>query len=92
MFASNALVAWLFPVMSTLPIRCLHPEEAGGRMIPSSLLSISPDRDARFRPRNRCIHEGYASVALVPIQNNDRNFGLLQFNDRIKETFYPNHR
>ena len=53
----------------------------------SSLLSISPDRDARFRPRNRCIHEGYASVALVPIQNNDRNFGLLQFNDRIKERF-----
>jgi len=54
------------------------------------LLDIPPAEEARFHPRNQCIHQGYASVALVPIRNKDRIVGLLQFNDRLKERFTRN--
>ena len=50
-------------------------------------LHIPPDQDARRNPRNHCIHQGYASVALVPIRNHDRNVGLIQLNDRRKGAF-----
>ena len=52
-------------------------------------LSISSDEDPRLHPRNVCIHQGYASVALVPIKNQNRNIGLIQFNDRRKDCFTP---
>jgi signal transduction histidine kinase len=41
-----------------------------------------PDRDFLLHPRTRCVHAGYASVALIPIRNEGRIVGLLQFNDR----------
>ncbi|MFO7559403.1 MAG: sigma 54-interacting transcriptional regulator [Desulfobacterales bacterium] len=53
----------------------------------SLLLDIPRGEDPRLRPRNQCIHQGYASVALVPIRNKDRNIGLIQFNDRRKGCF-----
>jgi len=46
------------------------------------LLDLPPGADPRYRPRNTCIHQGFASVALVPIHVKDRIVGLLQFNDR----------
>jgi PAS domain S-box-containing protein len=51
------------------------------------LLDIPPDEDPRLNPRNQCIHQGYASVALVPIRNTDRIVGLIQLNDRRKGRF-----
>ncbi|HSO67403.1 MAG TPA: PAS domain S-box protein, partial [Desulfatirhabdiaceae bacterium] len=51
------------------------------------LLDIPSDADPRLHPRNQCIHHGYASVALIPIRNQDRNVGLIQFNDRRKGCF-----
>lgn len=51
------------------------------------LLNIPTDRDPRFHPRNRCMHQGFASIALVPIRNRERNIGLLQLNDRRKGCF-----
>lgn len=45
-------------------------------------LKISPEQDPRLHPRNRCIHEGFLSVALVPIQVEQEIIGLLQLNDR----------
>ncbi|MEI8242501.1 MAG: PAS domain S-box protein [bacterium] len=48
------------------------------------LLDIPPDKDLRHHPRNQCIHQGYASVALVPIRSHDGIVGLLQLNDRRK--------
>ncbi|MBI5589333.1 MAG: PAS domain S-box protein [Deltaproteobacteria bacterium] len=51
------------------------------------LLDIPPNEDPRLHPRNRCIHQGYASIALVPIRNKDRNVGLIQLNDRQKGRF-----
>ena len=51
------------------------------------LLELGPDQDPRHNPRNQCIHQGYASVALVPIRMKEEIVGLLQFNDRRKERF-----
>jgi len=51
------------------------------------ILDLPPDLDPRLHPRNRCVHEGYGSVALVPIRAKDRIVGLLQLNDRRKGCF-----
>jgi len=51
------------------------------------LLEIPPGEDPRFHPRNQCIHQGYACIALVPIRNRGRIVGLIQFNDRRKGRF-----
>lgn len=51
------------------------------------LLDLPADQDPRNHPRNQCIHHGYASVALVPIRNEDRIVGLIHFNDRRKGCF-----
>jgi PAS domain S-box-containing protein len=51
------------------------------------LLDLPFHEDPRYHPRNLCIHQGYASVALVPIRQKDEIVGLLQFNDRRKRCF-----
>ncbi|MEI6260628.1 MAG: histidine kinase dimerization/phosphoacceptor domain -containing protein [Deltaproteobacteria bacterium] len=51
------------------------------------LLDIPSGDDPRLHPRNQCIHQGYASFALVPIRNQDRIVGLIQLNDRRKGCF-----
>ncbi len=51
------------------------------------LLEIPPGEDPRHKPRNQCIHHGYASVAMVPIRNQHRIVGLIQFNDWLKDRF-----
>ena len=53
----------------------------------SLLLHLASDQDPRLHPRNNCIHQGYASMALVPIRNQDKIVGLIQFNDRRKGRF-----
>lgn len=50
-------------------------------------LQVPPSLDPRLHPRNECIHQGYASVALIPIRNKDRIIGLIQLNDRSKGRF-----
>ncbi|MFZ2653904.1 MAG: PAS domain S-box protein [Victivallales bacterium] len=56
----------------------------------SPLLDLPSDQDPRLHPRNQCIRQGYASVALVPIRNKDGIAGLIQFNDRRKRCFTLN--
>ncbi len=51
------------------------------------LLDLPADQDPRFNPRNRCIHEGFLSVALIPIRANQEIVGLLQLNAREKDRF-----
>ena len=53
------------------------------------LLGIPSEQDPRNQPRNRCIHDGYSSVALVPIRSKDAVVGLIHLNDRRKERFTP---
>ncbi|MEI6293447.1 MAG: PAS domain S-box protein [Methanomicrobiales archaeon] len=52
-------------------------------------LDLPPEQDPRFHPRNNCIHQGYLSVALIPIRANRQIIGLLQLNDRRKDRFTP---
>lgn len=44
------------------------------------LLKLPQEKDPRFHPRNQCIHNGYASIALIPIRNEDRIVGLIHIN------------
>jgi len=36
------------------------------------LLDLPPDQDPRLHPRNNCIHQGYASVALIPVRSQEQ--------------------
>jgi PAS domain S-box-containing protein len=51
------------------------------------LLDLPANQDPRLHPRNRCIHQGYRSVALIPIRANGEIIGLLQLNDRKEDRF-----
>ena len=51
------------------------------------LLDIPIEQDPRLHPRNRCIHAGFQSVALMPIRRGQEIVGLLQLNDRRKGCF-----
>ena len=51
------------------------------------ILSIPPGEDPRHNPRNQCIHEGYASIALVPVRSKDKIVGLIQLNSQLKGRF-----
>ncbi len=53
------------------------------------LVDLSNSDDPRISPRNQCIHQGYASVALIPIRKNQEIVGLLHLNDRKKGQFTP---
>jgi len=51
------------------------------------LLDLPSRQDPRLHPRNRCIHHGYASMALVPIRTREQIVGLIQLNDKRKGRF-----
>jgi len=53
----------------------------------SALLASTTENDRQWLTRNRCIGEGYESVALVPLRAGNVVFGLLQFNDHIPNRF-----
>lgn len=50
-------------------------------------LDSPPEEDSRTNPRDECIHQGFASIALIPIRAKGRIVGLLQLNDRRKGFF-----
>jgi PAS domain S-box-containing protein len=50
-------------------------------------LHVPVEDDPRTNPRNECIHQGFASIALIPIRAKGRVIGLLQLNDRRKGCF-----
>jgi GAF domain-containing protein len=52
-----------------------------------TFLDVPSEQDPRLHPRNICIHQGYCSVALIPIRTNRNIVGLLQLNDRRKGCF-----
>lgn len=51
------------------------------------LLNLTAEQDPRHHPRNHCIHQGYASMALIPIRDKLRIIGLLHLNDRRQGCF-----
>lgn len=50
-------------------------------------LDVPASEDPRLRPRNRCIRDGYQSVALIPVRAEQKIIGLLQLNAREKNRF-----
>lgn len=52
-----------------------------------SLSDSSANGGLGLHPRNRCIHEGFCSVALIPVRANGEIVGLLQLNGRKKDCF-----
>ncbi|MDZ7696809.1 MAG: PAS domain S-box protein [Deltaproteobacteria bacterium] len=50
-------------------------------------LDLPSDQDPRLHPRNNCIHQGYTSIALIPVRTSDRIVGLIQLNDKRKGRF-----
>ncbi len=64
----------------------------GGRLWSNgsiALLCPTAGQDPHGKPRTRCAHDGYASVALVPIRAQQKIIGLLQFNDHGEDRFAP---
>ena len=55
----------------------------------ASLLALPPEQDPRLHPRNKCIHVGFQSIALIPLRSGDEVFGLLHLADRRKDRFTP---
>ncbi len=53
----------------------------------SELLAATTEQDRLARIRNRCIGEGYESVALIPLRSRGGIIGLLQLNDRRRDRF-----
>ena len=53
------------------------------------LVDLPPDQDPRFHPRNQCMRQGFASMALVPIRDKDKIVGLLHMNDRRTGSLTP---
>ena len=53
------------------------------------LLALPKVNDKRLNPRNRCITDGYNSMAIIPIRAEKEIVGLLQLNDRKQGCFNP---
>ncbi len=51
------------------------------------LAAICEEDDPRLNPRNRCIHEGYHSFALIPLRSGNEIVGLLHLADRRADRF-----
>ncbi len=52
-------------------------------------LDVPPEDDPRLNPRNRCIHVGFLSIALIPLRAGDEILGLLHLADRRTDRFTP---
>ena len=50
---------------------------------------MPPEDDPRLNPRNRCIHVGFLSIALIPLRAGEEILGLLHLADRRKDRFTP---
>lgn len=55
----------------------------------TELLASTTEADRQGRTRNRCNHEGYESVALIPLGSRNGCIGLIQLNDRRRDMFTP---
>jgi PAS domain S-box-containing protein len=55
----------------------------------SQLPADMAEANRQVRMRNRCIIDGYESVALIPLRLHGNTFGLFQFNDRRPGLFSP---
>ncbi len=79
------------PGDSLLGVECEREREGGFLYIPDteawiqSLVACEEDSTRTYR--GRCYHEGYRSIALVPIDRAPEPLGLIQLNDRESDAF-----
>ncbi len=53
-----------------------------------TLLDPPSDQDPPGKySRNKCLHQGYASAALIPVRTGNRIVGMIQLNDKRKGSF-----
>ncbi len=52
-------------------------------------LDLPQEQDPRHNPRNTCIHQGYKSIALIPIRTTNQIVGILHLNDHRENRFTP---
>jgi len=50
-------------------------------------LDVPLEKDPRLHPRNRCIHVGFRSLALVPLRSGDKIIGLMHLASRRTDCF-----
>ncbi len=55
----------------------------------SELLNSAAIEDLHINRRNRCLRDGYQSVALIPVRSEGEIIGLLQLNDHRKDLLTP---
>jgi signal transduction histidine kinase len=48
----------------------------------AQILDLPPCQDQRRAPRNKCVREGFSSIAIIPVREKKRVIGLLQLNFR----------
>jgi PAS domain S-box-containing protein len=53
----------------------------------SELRNSESDEELKTRTRNKCVGDGYESVALIPLRYGNNILGLIQFNDKRKGHF-----
>ena len=51
----------------------------------TDFLATTTDADRKAHTGNRCVNEGYESVALIPLRAGDETIGLLQLNDHRRD-------
>jgi PAS domain S-box-containing protein len=51
------------------------------------LLDVPLEQDPRLHPRNRCIHVGFRSIALVPLRAGDKIMGMFHLASRRTDGF-----
>lgn len=54
---------------------------------PEIVMNLAAADDLRLNPRNTCLHQGYASIALIPLRARGRIIGLLHLCDRSRNRF-----
>ena len=55
----------------------------------SELRATLPQEERQYWTRNRCLSEGFESVAILPLRHESATFGLIQLNDRDTGRFTP---
>jgi PAS domain S-box-containing protein len=55
----------------------------------TELIARVSERELQAKTRNRCMEEGYESVALIPLRSEQETIGLLQLNDPRKNCLTP---
>jgi len=70
--------------------KCGPPSDrvtGAGSLWTNDALATLRGEDPRLNPRDRCSHDGFQSVALIPIRVDGEVIGLLHINDRRKNRF-----